>query len=589
MSKTDNLLINQEQSFEEYYMNSMQILINVIDPNVLIAEIARAGGKTEGVMTPRIIKVANAMPGELAFLVHKTYIALMTNVWPNIAASFSRPIQGGMRSMLEYGKDYIVGESKIPSHFRRPRYPISNPKHSILFRNGFHLQMVSSDQPESVAGRSGVHAFIEEMKHNKGEKLKSRLFPSLRGSSANVRLCQYYQGVTGVSDTARVDLGEDNWFEEYEKNLNPDLIEEIITVSLYINAALYEKYKIDQLFKQEKNPVAIEKLRLQQEKANRQLELWTPRLRDMCRNATFYMRASSFVNKDILGPKFFKTQLESLDIEEFLTAICAIRKKAVVNRFFAYYTPKLHQFQDSYIYSSILQLDLKDHFTLTAKYLKHYNPNDELILGYDPGHFSSIVVSQEKETRRGKVNRTIKEFFCYYPQEQPELAKAIHDFFGEDAKNKHIRLFHDRAANKSREEYEQITTDARILKRELESYGFVIELQNEGQATIYHWQQFKLLQLIFGGRSHSIPQCLIDENECPNLCSAIMLSPRKNTDGKIELDKTSEKKVALKHQAGLTTQLPSAYIYMLFGLYGHLLPSECSSIPDNLLDNMNID
>ncbi|MCC8187135.1 MAG: hypothetical protein LIP08_06400, partial [Bacteroides sp.] len=192
-------------TWEQYYMNSMQVLLNVIDPNVLIAEIARAGGKTEGIMTPRIIRVANDMPGELGFLVHKTYIALMTNVWPNIAASFARPVQDGSRSMLEYGKDFIVGESKIPGHFKRPRYPISYPKHSILFRNGFHLQMVSSDQPESVAGRSGVHAFIEEMKHNKGEKLKSRLFPSLRGSSAAIRLSRYYQGITGVSDTARVD------------------------------------------------------------------------------------------------------------------------------------------------------------------------------------------------------------------------------------------------------------------------------------------------------------------------------------------------------------------------------------------------
>ncbi|MCC8153674.1 MAG: hypothetical protein LIP01_05330, partial [Tannerellaceae bacterium] len=122
----------------------------------------------------------------------------------------------------------------------------------------------------------------------------------------------------------------------------------------------------------------------------------------------------------------------------------------------------------------------------------------------------------------------------------------------------------------------------------LESYGFIVELQNEGQDTIYHWQQFKLLQFIFGGKSNSIPECLIDENECPDLCSSIMLSPRKNTNGRIELDKTSEKKVALKYQAGLTTQLPSAYIYMLYGLYADRLPSECSNLPDNLPDNITL-
>ena len=65
------------------------------------------------------------------------------------------------------------------------------------------------------------------MKHNKGEKLKTRLFPSLRGSSAEIRMSQYYQGVTGVSDTARVDLGEDDWFEEYENNIDRTLLEAV--------------------------------------------------------------------------------------------------------------------------------------------------------------------------------------------------------------------------------------------------------------------------------------------------------------------------------------------------------------------------
>lgn len=132
---------------------------------------------------------------------------------------------------------------------------------------------------------------------------------------------------------------------------------------------------------------------------------------------------------------------------------------------------------------------------------------------------------------------------------------------------------------------EKITTDARILKRELESYGFSVDLMNEGQSTIYYWQQFKLLLLMFGERSRLLPRCLIDENECKNLVSAIPLSPLKKTDGRIELDKTSEKTVLLKNQAATTTQIPSALIYLLFGRYGNRVLNELSSIPDNLPDN----
>ena len=265
--------MNNSEDFERFYMNSVQILANVIDSNILIAELARATGKTEGVITPRLIRVANDMPGELSFLVHKTYVALLTNVWPNIQASFARPvmINGQQRPLLEYGIDYVVGETKLPSHFRRPRYPISYPKHSVVFRNGHHLQFVSSDQPESVAGRNAVHAFIEEMKHNRGEKLKTRLFPSLRGGSADIRQSAYYEGITGVSDTARVDLGEDNWFEEYENTMNKGLVEEIATVSLSLNKSIYMLYKLKSELKQTKNPVVIDKIRIETAKLQHRL------------------------------------------------------------------------------------------------------------------------------------------------------------------------------------------------------------------------------------------------------------------------------------------------------------------------------
>ena len=588
MSQND--ISNDEFSMEmeRIYMNSMQVMVNLLDPNKVVVEAARASGKTSEVTVNRIVRVADSMPAELSFLAHRTYVALLTNIWPNIQAAFSRQItvNGRPRCMLEYGIDYIAGESKIPEHFRKPRYPISYPKHSILFRNGHHIQLVSSDQPDSVAGRSGVHAFVEEMKHNDGEKLKTRLFPSLRGSAAESRKSPYYQGWTGVSDTARVDLNEDDWFERYEDQNNPQLLSEIATVAVHVNKAVYKRMELLTAQKNTTNPVTLEKIRLELKKYDRQISMWTPRLADMRRNATLYIRASSFVNKDILGPKFFKTQLDTLDMDEFLTAICAVRHKSVVNKFFANYNKEKHQFSDGYIYDSIMKLDLKDHFIITARYLKYYDKSAPLYIGYDPGHFSSLVCGQPK--KYGKEFRLLKEFFCFYPDEQPELARQVYEFFGRDCRNKRIVLYPDRAGNKRREELEQITTDSRALKRELESYGFEVQLMNEGQATIYHWQQFKLMLLLFGDRSNALPHVFIDENECPNLCSAIPLSPRKSTNGRIELDKSSEVKIPLHRQAGLTTQIPSAFIYLMYGLYGDAVLNELTSIPDDIPDNFSL-
>ena len=574
--------------FEQIYLNHVQMIANVVDANMMYCELGRATGKTEGVMTPRIIRVADSMPGELGFLVHKTFVALISNVWPNIQASFARPVTvgGQVRSMLEEGVDYVVGTANLPKQFRKPRYPITYAKHSVVFRNGFHLQLVSSDQPESVAGRNAVHAFIEEMKHNSGEKLRSRLFPALRGGSADVRKSPYYAGVTGVSDTARVDLGEDAWFEEYEKKQDPQLINEIVTAALHLNRQLLQLSFLEQQMRETKDPVMMERIRLEQQKLQHLVAIWKPRLARMRRNAVFYIRASSFANKDILGPKFFRTQLDTLDMDEFLTSICAVRHREVQNRFFVAYDRHRHQFRDSYRNELIMKLSLQDHFLLTAHYLQHYDAGAPLLVGYDPGKFSSLIVAQEKDY--GQQLDVIKEFFSFATDTQDDLAQQFLQFFGHDAHNKTIHLYPDRAGNKTREELEQITTDSRLMKERLEQVGFSVVLYNEGQGTVYHWQQYKLLQILFTEQSPNLPRIRIDENECKNLCSAIMISPLKQVGGKIELDKSSERKQSLKNQAGLTTQLPSALIYLLYGLYAELCRQELSNYPTDLPDNIAI-
>ena len=116
--------------------------------------------------------------------------------------------------------------------------------------------------------------------------------------------------------------------------------------------------------------------------------------------------------------------------------------------------------------------------------------------------------------------------------------------------------------------------------------GFKVRLQNEKQRTIFYYEHYNLALILFGEEQRNTPRIKICENECPNLVSAIHLSPiRKKDDGKIELDKTSEVKVALPYQAGLTTQLPSAMTYGLYGLFSNFLPSNMKRqlvMPDNL-------
>lgn len=552
------------------YQNMMQIKATLIDSKNIIGKIARAGGKTRGLLVRRLINVGFAMPQELSFLIHKTYVAALTNMIPAILGAFKEPKPNG-EPMFREEIDYVYGTSKLPNHFKKPRREIINPKHSLVLRSGHHYQIVSSDQPESMAGQDGVHAFVEEMKHNKGEKVKTRIFPGLRGAPSHIRNSHYYQGITGISDAARVDLGEDNWFEEYEKLMDNSVINEIANVSKHVNDAMFYKLQFEQELLKATDNKRIAWLKNEIFKKDKIIRNWSPRLNRMRKSATYYITASAFVNKDILGVNFFRTQFQSLTIDEFLTAICNIAPKQVTNMFFGNFKKSKHCYSDGYKYGLIMNLELSDSFKLTAHYIKHYNPHEPLILMYDPGNFSSVLAAQFD--KKDNTLYILKEFYCWTPRDQAHLAREIFNYFGEEAKNKRIELYYDRAGNKRREIHRKITTDAKQLKFELDVLGFSTRLQNERQRTIFYSEHHKLALILFGGERRDTPRIRIDENECPNLVSAIHLSPlRKKDDGRIELDKTSEEKVAFPFQAGLTTQLPSALTYGLYGLFSNFLP-----------------
>lgn len=123
-----------------------------------------------------------------------------------------------------------------------------------------------------------------------------------------------------MSDTARVDLGEDDWFEEYENNIDQALLRKLLQ---FLCMLMPCTQALQAVCPTETNESGYTRaIRLELQKVERTLVLWKPRLADMRRNATLYVRASSFCNKDILGPKFFKTQLDTLILMNFDFYLC---------------------------------------------------------------------------------------------------------------------------------------------------------------------------------------------------------------------------------------------------------------------------
>lgn len=547
--------------YVEMYQNKVQALVNLVDPNKLFAIAGRALGKTSQITSRRILRVADEMPREVSIISHKSFVALFTNVIPTILETFRSEVtmpDGSTRPQLVEGLDYVVGEKDLPKHFQSPRYPLIYPERSIVFANGHVLQAVSIDRADSIAGRSVVHAFLEEMKYSDGEKVRTRIIPAIRtsriGMGSEAHKSHLHGGITGVTDMGRVSLGEFNWYQEYEKETDPQLIADILTLALEINRAQYNIY-------------TGQNVTLAQNK----IKKWLPLLRRLQKSATLYIRASTFANRDVLGLDYFKTQMEILTMSEVLSSICSIGDRNQDNLFFDLWQETKHTFDDSYKYSVIDKLNLKEAFTITAEHLKYYQPHEKLLLGYDPGSFSSVVAAQEE--RKSNLLRVQKEFFVYPPQDAADLAAQINAFYSPAARLRQIDLYYDRAGNKrNKEAQKDADTDAKRLKKELENYGWRVRLMNLGQATIYHWQHYRLWRRLLAEQERNVPRLRIDSNECPNLVSAIYCCKKVPGSTPVELDKKPEKTVPIQLQAGLTPQIPSALTYLVWGLYEKFFP-----------------
>ena len=394
----------------EIYMNRVQALANAVDPNKLIGALGRGTGKTTGITAPRALRVASLMPREISIISHNSFVALMTNVIPVLLSAFRQDIKmpdGSVRPMLSEGFDFVVGEKDLPHHFQKPRYPILEPERCIVFANGHVLRAVAVDRSDSIAGSSIVHGIFEEMKYSNGEKLRSRIIPAIRtsriGAGSDAHKCHLHGGITGVSDIGRVSIGEDNWFTEYESQMDRDLITDILSLALYVNKA-------------QVNVRNGRKLRISESVIRK----WTPLLTELRKSAVLYIRASTFINRDVLGFDYFQTQKDILTMSEFLSSICSIGDRNRDNLFFDLWDESKHTYEDGYRYQALDRMTLKDTVTIDAGYLKDYDRADKILLGFDPGNFASMVAGQED--LKSNTLRIMKEFFVYPPDDIPELA-----------------------------------------------------------------------------------------------------------------------------------------------------------------------
>ena len=544
-------------------MSVTQILAKLADPTFLFCELGRGSGKTTHILAPRLDRVQHSMPGSTIVLAAATYKSILDNILPALMEYFHEHYERGI---------YFEVGHQPPNHFAPCYTFVDSWRHTISFASGTVVQFVSCDRPESMLGKNAAHLFADELLRIPRDRFVERIIPALRSDRSRFGHSPYFMGISAFSSTPNYETDED-WWCAYEADMNTPLINSIQEIAYEIDlrqAALLQAQ------------ATLDNQAIRKHQAF--IQRWQPRLDNLRRGQTYYLRASSFSNIKILGIDYIRNQCQSIKDQDTLnTSIFAVRKFRAKEMFFGRFG-KQHIFDDSYNYTYIDAHAADNQQPHTSRNLRHCDTNTPLIAGYDPGPFSSIVLAQRNQATH--TLRAIKTFHVIHPQQHEELAALIDKFFSHH-RRRQIFLHYDRAANQRDprwRDYYPVTgdtndTDAIMLRDALTRRGWSVTLMSLGAPVVQYAQHYRLLNILFSDSSPQHPHdtILIDANECEDLISSIYHAPLLRTDGRIRLDKSSEKELEYRDQQYYSTQLASAFMYLLWGEYRRLLPE--SDVP----------
>ena len=496
----------------------------------------RGSSKTTEFQVERLLEMVYDMPGAPVAWVSDTYANLQKNVLPMVLEGLERKgYKEGVHFVIEKAPPvYTAAETaNLPENLRenfwRPYNKLATYKHTMIFFTGLNVTFGSLDRPASLAGRSYVHVFGDEVKYFKEEKI-ANLLKAVRGYRVRYGNSVFYRGHTFTTDMPNTgNIGEYDWILKQGRQMDKRMILLLLKTAFIVNDVAHEYV------------AALEDRDTEDAmKKKKTLERWTERLYDlrMQKEAhTFFFIASSYVNVDILTPEWFADAFES-QMSDVKTAIMSIRPSLEGGqRFYAAMTEQ-HFYRDGADSAFGELFGLRDEED--CRILRYLNRNRSLDVSLDFGNMISCTVAQDD----GHYYRCLKTLFTLSPEWIRELCDKFLRYF-EPHKQRVINLYYDRAGNNYHKAGQDLATQ---FKRNMEfdkagkRTGWKVLLMSQGQGNIAQTDEYVFMMELFGGHNPALPKVRIDAYNCKPLKCSLELTPtRINEQGQVVKDKRSEK------------------------------------------------
>ena len=358
------------------YQNKFAQIASLVGPCRLFGILGRGSAKTTDIQVERLIDIMYDMPGAPCAWVADTFSNLTANVLPAVLEGLERKgFREGVHYVIEKEPPTFTDKEKadlpdwLRPHFWKPFNKLVSYKRTIIFFTGMNVRFGSLDRPSSLAGASVVHLFGDEAKYFKEEKIANQL-KAIRGYRVQYGHSVYYRGVTFTSDIADPShIGEYDWMRKEIKNMNIDKILLIMKTGLVYNEALQEYVAAKQHWRKSPSPENALVCKNKLKTANLWKARWTE-LRRIDDARTFFLRASSYVNVDILTEGWFADAIAA-DLNDLHTAILSCRPSLKSGDRFYASLGEQHFYKDGInedAYDQVGLLDKED-----CRVLKYFN------------------------------------------------------------------------------------------------------------------------------------------------------------------------------------------------------------------------
>ncbi len=569
------------------YQNKVAQIISLVGSRRTFVNLGRGSAKTTDVQCERLIDLLFDMPGAPVVWVASTFTDLQSNILPAVLEGLERKgFVEGVHFVVEQKPPVFSDKEKedlpdwLKPHFWKPFNKLATYKRTIVFFTGLNIRFGSLDRPSSLAGGSFVFVFGDEGKYFDPVKI-ANLLKANRGYFAEYGHSVFYRGVMFTSDLADTShIGEYDWMEKEAKNMNIEASILVMRAGLVYNEAAHEYAAAKEKWLKTQSMTDLIDCRNKLRTANRWKMRWII-ARKQPAAATFYIRASSYVNADILTPEWFSDAIAS-GLPDVKTAILSMRPTlSNGDRFYS-------NLQEHHFYFDGIDEKAYDRFSLKeaedCRVLRYLNPDAPLRAGVDFGNMCSMSIAQPGKEDGRDVFRVIKFIYTLAPDYLKELGEKFRRYFAPHGR-KILKLYYDRAGNSYKEvKKDQVSELKAAIEYDSEGKrtGWTVHLMSLNQGNLRQSEEYNFMQIFMSGRNPRLPLLKIDAYACKNLKQSLQLARTKVKDGIVFKDKSSERLPISDLPSQSTNPSDSFKYLMMTPDFRRIVKNKSGALPGNI-------